>query len=72
MDIPPLASASPAISTSSLIATLHQTFSHSQYRSLRLDSSSILVFGPVIEEPYIVGVWNHAYRRSEDQTVLVL
>lgn len=72
MDIPPLASASPAISTSSLIATLHQTFSHSHYRSLRLDSSSILVFGPNIEESYIIGVWDHAYRRSEDQTVVVL
>lgn len=72
MDIPPLCGASPAISTSSLITTLHQTFSHSQYQSLRIDSTSILSFSSNIEESYIFGIWDHAYRRSEDQTVIVL
>lgn len=72
MDAPPLCSAAPAISTSSLIATLHQTFAQSQYRSLRLDSTSILVFGPNIEESYVLGVWDHGRRRSEDQTIVVL
>ncbi|VVT58174.1 uncharacterized protein SAPINGB_P006074 [Magnusiomyces paraingens] len=72
MDAPPLCNAAQAISTSSLIATLHQTFVHSQYRSLRLDSTSFLVFGPNIEEAFVVGVWDHGRRRSEDQTIVVL
>lgn len=72
MDAPPLTSSPVAISASSLIATLHQTFSQSQYRSLRLDSSSIIVIGPNIDEPFIQGIWDHAYRRSEDQSIVVL
>ncbi|KAI8135452.1 hypothetical protein DUD61_000820 [Geotrichum candidum] len=71
MDAPPLTSSPVAISASSLIATLHQTFSQSQYRSLRLDSSSIIVIGPNIDEPFIQGIWDHAYRRSEDQSIVV-
>jgi hypothetical protein len=72
MDAPPLTSSPVAISASSLIATLHQTFSQSQYRSLRLDSSSIIVIGPNIDEPFVQGIWDHAYRRSEDQSIIVL
>lgn len=72
MDPPPLCRAAYSISTSSLIATLHQTFAHAQSRTLKLDSTSLLVFGPSVEESFIVGVWDHGRRRSEDQTVFVL
>lgn len=43
MDPPPLCQAAYSISTSSLIATLHQTFAHAQSRTLKLDSTSLLV-----------------------------
>lgn len=72
MDIPPLSSSSLPISASSLIATLHQTFANSEYRSLRVDSTSILILGPNVEPELLGQIWEHAYRRSEDQALFVV
>ncbi|CAN6648352.1 hypothetical protein TRVA0_023S00496 [Trichomonascus vanleenenianus] len=71
MDIPPLSNAPLQISTSALISTLHQTFTNTQYRALRIDSTSVLYLGPNIEEAFISTLWEHAYKRAEDQALLI-
>lgn len=72
MDLPPLSNSPLQISASALIATLHQTFINTQYKALRIDSTSTIYLGPNIEETFISAVWEHAYRRAEDQALLVM
>lgn len=72
MDVPPLSSAPLQISTSALISTLHQTFTNTQNRSIRIDSTSAIYLGPNIEESFITAIWEHARLRAEDQALLVV
>lgn len=72
MDIPPLSNSPLQVSASALIATLHQTFTNTQYRALRIDSTSAIYLGPNIEDAFITTIWDHAHRRAEDQALLVM
>lgn len=72
MDIPPLSAAPLQVSTSALISTLHQTFTNTNNRSLRIDSTSAIYLGANIEEEFVTAIWDHAHRRAEDQALFIV
>jgi chitin synthase len=70
MNVPPLSSAAVPISTSALLGTLHQQY-NSADRSLRIDSTSVLVLDGHIDIDFLNSVWEHAWKRSEDQSIFI-
>ncbi|ODQ67000.1 hypothetical protein NADFUDRAFT_49452 [Nadsonia fulvescens var. elongata DSM 6958] len=74
----PLSKVNVPISATSLLGTLHETFlqagngSGSSSSSVGLDSSSVILLSPSVDQAFISRIWNHAQLRSEDQTILVI